>query len=452
MNSTLSPSSQSHPGHDSAGGIALAGDAASEHPAAPSHVPTRYSPNAGRMALLFAVAVLIALTAIFVVRRLSNGHQRMALIGELNAAAGRMVTIDVIHVRAAPAERTLTLPGEARPFVETTVFARTNGYVEKYFVDIGDRVKEGQVLATLEAPELDDQIIASKAKVDELKAEVHVAQTNSAFAKTSFDRWELSTQDGAVSVQERDQKKAELDSSLAKLEAANAEVALAEADLRRLTTLDKFKVVTAPFEGTITERQVDLGDLVTAGSTTNTTPLFTIAQSNQMRVLVDVPQVSANDVSIGMPATASVGGRRFAGRVDRTAEAINLSSRTLRVEVLIPNPTHALLPGTYLQVTLQFDRPQAPLQVPASALVWRPKGPQVAIITDDGVVKFADVTILRDSGDVVEVGGLHADQRVALNIGSQAVEGDHVNVRDVDLPPPAKPAAPTVAQVNAPLK
>lgn len=418
------------------------------HAGEPSHVPTQFPARTGRRATVAAIMVLAGLAVIFLCRRYSNGREAAALNSELSQSAARPVELEVVRVKPGQAAQALTLPGEARAFVDSTVFARTNGYVDKYFVDIGDAVKEGQVLATLNTPELDDQIAASKAKVDELKAEVLVAQTNSEFAKTSYERWQLSTQDGAVSVQERDQKKAELDSSVAKLEAAKAEVALAEADLRRLTTLDKFKVVTAPFDGTITERQVDLGDLVTAGSTSNTTPLFSIAQFNQMRVFVDVPQDAADDVTIGMAATATAGGRQFVGHVDRTAESINLSSRTLRVEVLVPNPKRALLPGTYLQVTLQVNRPQAPLEVPSSALVWRPKGPQVATVGDDGRVRFVDVKITRDSGDSVEVQGLKAGERIALNIGSQAIEGDHVLTREVDPTPQPKPAHPTVAQLD----
>jgi RND family efflux transporter MFP subunit len=408
-------------------------------------VPTHFAPGAARRALIFAAVVAIALSAVFVVRRVWGAREQAALATDLKDAAARPVLLDVVRVRAAPAERDLTLPGEARPFVESTVFARTNGYVGKYLVDIGDRVKEGQVLAAIDTPELDDQIAASKAKVDELKAEVHVAQTATEFARTSYDRWQASTEDGAVSVQERDQKKAELDSSLAKLEAAKAEVALSEAELRRLTTLDKFKVVTAPFDGTITERQVDLGDLVTAGSTSNTTPLFAIAQSDRMRVFVDVPQASADDVTVGTLATAVAGGHEFTGRVDRTAESINLSSRTLRVEALVANPDHKLLPGTYLQVTLRLNRPATPLQVPSSALVWRTSGPQVATVQDDGRVKFVPVKITRDSGESVEVQGITAGQRVVLNIGSQAFEGDHVQTRDLDAPDAIHPVAPAAA-------
>jgi RND family efflux transporter MFP subunit len=406
------------------------------------HVPVHYSGGTGRRATIFAVLVAIGLVAIFLVRHTSNARESAMLAADLRNSAGQAIHVDVIHVQAAPGAKRLTLPGEAHPFFDSTVFARTSGYLSKYFVDIGDRVKEGQVLAMIETPELEDQIAAAKAKVQELQAEVHMAETAAVFAKTSFDRWQLSTEDGSVSVQERDQKRSELDSSLAKVEAAKAAVALAEADLRRLMTMDKFKAVTAPYDGTITDRRIDIGDLVTAGSTNNTTSLFSIAQSDQLRVLVDVPQSAAADVVVGMPATISFAGQQFTGHVDRTAETINLMSRTLRVEVLVANPRHILLPGTYLQVTFDFARSQPSLQVPSSSLVWRSSGPQVAIIGDDDCVKFHDVKIVRDSGDIVEIEGVNANDRVALNLGSQAASGERVQPHEVDRPSQSAPAHP----------
>jgi RND family efflux transporter MFP subunit len=407
------------------------------------HVPVHYPGKTGARATLLAVSIVVAMIAVFLFRHISNARESDALAVNIHDAAGQPINVDVVHVQTVSGHTRLTLPGEARPFADSTVFARTSGYLSKYFVDIGDRVKEGQVLATIETPELEDQIAAAKAKIQELTAESHMAQTAATFAKTSYDRWQLSTEDGSVSVQERDQKRSELDTSTAKVEAAQASVALAEADLRRLLTMDKFKSVTAPYDGTITARQIDIGDLVTAGSTNNTTSLFSIAQSDQIRVLVDVPQSVAGDIVVGMPAASSFGGQDFAGHVDRTADTINFASRTLRVEVLVPNPKHVLLPGTYLQVTFEFNRTRPSLQVPSSSLVWRASGPQVAIVGNDDCINFHDVKIVRDSGDMVEVDGLNMNDRVALNLGSQAAAGEKVAPHDVDPPPPAHGPAST---------
>jgi RND family efflux transporter MFP subunit len=400
------------------------------------HVPINYSSRTGRRAVVAAAAIAAGFLLLFLLRHTSNAREQLALTRDLQDTAAQAIAVDVVHVQHIAGQTHLTLPGEARPFANSTVFARTSGYLKKYLVDIGDRVKEGQLLATIETPELDEQIAAANARIRELNAEVHMAQTAAAFAKISYQRWDKSSEDGSVSVQERDQKGSELEAAVAKVEASQASVNTAEAELRRLLTLDKFKQVTAPYDGTITDRRVDIGDLVTAGSTNNTTSLFTIAQSEQMRVFVDVPQSAAADIAVGGSAVVSFAGQQFPGRVDRTAETINLVSRTLRVEVLVDNPKHILLPGTYLQVIFAFSRARPALAVPSSALVWRASGPQVAIVGGDDRVTFQDVRITRDSGDIVEVDGLTGSERVILNLGSQAASGEKVVAHEVDQPAP----------------
>ena len=386
-----------------------------------SHVPTDYPSRTGRRTQIIAAALVLGLAGIFVVRHISNAREAAPLETEIQRAANQPAAVDVIHVKTGAADELLTLPGEARPFRDSTIFARISGYVSKWSLDanhkpcewttdIGDHVEEGQVLATIETPELDNQIAAAKAKIKQLNAQVAVADTSTVFARLSFKRWAASSGDGAVSVQERDQKESELNSCVAHLEAAKAEVTLAEADLARLLTMDGFKEVTAPFHGTITDRRVDVGDLVSAGSTSNTTSLFSIAQYAQMRVWVDVPQAVAARISHGMTAMVFYGDREFPGHVDRTAETINLASRTLKVEVLVQNPNHELLPGTYLQVKFQFKRTHPPLQIPSSALVWKSSGPQAAVLDEEGKVRFVAVKIARDMGDLVEVEGLAANQ------------------------------------------
>jgi RND family efflux transporter MFP subunit len=219
--------------------------------------------------------------------------------------------------------------------------------------------------------------------------------------------------------------------------AAQAKVSAAKADVDRLQAFQDYKQVTAPFDGVITVRRIDIGDLVTAGSTTNTTLLYSIAQIDVIRVFVEVPQAASSQIVIGMPAQTtsnSFPGRAFAGRVVRTARAIDPQSRTLRVEVDIPNPELILLPGMYVQV--RFDLKQdALLEVPASAMLFRTVGPQVAVVGEDGRVSFRNVTIAADNGDVVEIGsGLDADDRVALNLSSQVADGDRVSAVDTEKP------------------
>jgi RND family efflux transporter MFP subunit len=300
-------------------------------------------------------------------------------------------------------------------------------------VDIGDRVKKGQELCDIETPELDADLNASQAKLNVSQANVKIAQADAEFAKTTYDRWWQSPK-GVVSDQERQEKKAQYDSSAAKLDAAKAQVALDQASVDRLMALQTFKHVTAPFDGVVTQRKIDIGDLVTAGSTASNTSLYTVAQADKIRTFIDVPQNAAAKIVVGRSDTVVSDADRihpFAGTVSRTANSINLASRTLRVEVDIPNPDLALMPGMYVEVS--FDLKQSgSMQVPASALVFRESGPEVAVVGDDNKVTFHLVTIGQDNGDFVQIAsGLEPGDRVALNISSQIASGDAVTPEEV---------------------
>ena len=462
MHDNAQSSASPHPGpavsdHTVRGSATPASKSADGH----SHVPVHYSGSTNWGVIIFAIVVAVVLCVLFVKGQHARQRAAAELAGESTQSADQPATVDTVRVLPAPGQTTLTLPGEARSFYETTIFARTSGYLSKWLVDIGDPVKEGQTLALIETPELDDQMAASKAKLDALKAEVHVAEATANFAKVSFDRWEAATPDGAVSHQERDQKKSELDTSLARLEAAKSQVSLGQADVQRLTTLIGFKKVIAPFAGTITQRHVDVGALVTAGSTTNTSPLFSISQSSQIRVFVDVPQSVVPYIKVGMEVVATAReypGRTFAGKVDRTAESIDAMSKSLRVQVLVPNADHTLLPGMYVQVSLQKTRANPPLRVPAGAICFRTGGPQVAVVTANHHVELHDVTIVRDLGDFVEVdAGLNANDTVALNIGNDINSGDRVDPHPLEQtvenggpvkPPGVMAATPTEARLH----
>jgi RND family efflux transporter MFP subunit len=409
-----------------------------------SHVPVNYSRGTGRSVIIFAAIVVVGLLIAFLVVHHSRGTTSADLQAQATLDAEQAVPIDVVRVEHASADALLTLPGDARAFYETTIFGRTNGYVSKWFVDIGDRVKENQVLATIETPELDDQLHETKANFAQLQAQANVAATNAKFAKVSFDRWEAAAPEGAVSQQERDEKKAELDSAVAKLEAAKSAVNLGQAQVQRLQTLEKFKQVVAPFDGVITQRFLDIGSLVTAGSTTNTTPLYTISQSNQIRIFVDVPQPAVQDIHVGMRARATVRelpGQIFGGIVDRTASAIDPRSRTLKVEVLAPNPNLTLLPGMYVQVSFETSRTDTPLRIPAAALIFGPDGPEVAVVGEDQKLTFRPVTIGKDTGDAVEISsGLSENELVGLNVGSQVISGEQVAAHLVEIAPRQTPS------------
>ncbi|HWE96116.1 MAG TPA: efflux RND transporter periplasmic adaptor subunit [Tepidisphaeraceae bacterium] len=426
------------------------GDASSVDTAQTSsraHVPVNFSRRTQLRVTVFALAAAVALVAVFILGQHSRNKTGSALQDSVRRSAEQPVAVDVVRVERAGTQTALSLPGEATSFYETVLYARTSGYLNKWLVDIGDSVKAGQVLATIDTPELDEQLNEARAKLVALQAEAHVAETSAQFAKVSAGRLEAAAGDdeGAVSKQERDQMKSQFDASTAKLEAAKAQVSLGNVEIKRLQTLESFKNVVAPFDGTITARSTDVGALVTAGSTTNTTPLFTISQTNQIRVFADVPQKAVPDVHVGMSANVTVRelpGRIFTGKVTRTTGAISSASRKLKVEVLVPNPDLALLPGMYLQVSFETTRSNPPLRVPASALAFGPHGPQVAVVGADGRVSFRDITIGRDLGDAIEVGsGLSGGESVALNIGNQVVEGERVDPHEQEAAP--KPDAPT---------
>jgi RND family efflux transporter MFP subunit len=409
-------------------------ETASDESVPQHHVPVSTGPAkaTGRRIRFAAVTLAVALAGGFVLVQQIKARQESALATATAAHSEEAPPVEVMQVDLAPPTQTLTLPGETQGWYSSTIYARVSGYVAKWIVDIGDRVKKDQVLATIDTPELDAQLEAAQAQLKASDAEVKVKEADADFAKTTYDRWQGSPK-GVVSDQEREDKKARYAVSVAELNAARARVILDQANVNRLTFLTRFKQVTAPYDGVITARRVDIGDLVTAGSTASTTSLYGIAQSEKIRVFANVPQAVAADVGDGTPVQVTANeypNRIFEGKVTRTSKSIDPRARTLRVEVDLPNDDLALLPGMYVQVAFHLN-PTSFVQVPASAMLFRAGGPQVAVIGGNGTVKFHDVTIARDNGNFVEIGsGLAPGDKVALNISNQIADGERVTVRD----------------------
>jgi RND family efflux transporter MFP subunit len=405
-----------------------------DHQNSPDHAPvsTADAKATGRRIRFAAVTLAIVLAGAFVLVHQIKGRQESMLAAATAASAEAPPPVEVMKVDLAPPTEVLTLPGEIRGWYSSTIYARVSGYVAKWIVDIGDRVKKDQVLATIDTPELDAQLDAAHAQLVASEAEVKVKEAEVDFAKTTYDRWQGSPK-GIVSDQEREEKKARYAVSVAQLNAARARVTLDQANVSRLTFLTRFKQVVAPYEGVITERRVDIGDLVTAGSTNNTTPLYEIAQSEKVRVFADVPQIATSEVGEGTPVQVTAKeypNRKFEGKITATSKSIDLKARTLRVEVDLSNDDLALLPGMYVQAAFRLKTTSF-VQVPASALIFRAAGPQVAVIDGNATVKFQDVTIARDNGNFVEISsGLSAGDQVALNISNQIANGDRVTVRE----------------------
>jgi RND family efflux transporter MFP subunit len=388
----------------------------------------------GKIMRIVAVIVIgLGVGFLFVHRQKNDAEARL-----VEATGKEMMeapAVNVFTITPSPGTQSLKLPGETAAWNETAIYARVNGYVAKWFADIGDNVTAGQTLALIETPELDAELLAAKAKLNSAIAQVAVKQARADFAVTTDQRWRESPK-GVVSDQERESKKAGSAEALAELNAAHAQVMLQQADVDRLTALTQFKEVKAPFDGTIVQRQIDLGNLVTAGSTANTTSLYRLSENSPMRIFVYAPQSVAHRLmKAGTGAvitSADIPAMRLEGQVARTARAINPQSRTIRIEIDVPNSDRSLVPGMYVQAEFELTG-GAQIQIPAAAMLYRSGGPQVAVVEPSGAVAFRDVTIASDDGNMVSIGtGLAVGEKVALNLSSQIAAGVKVKANSDD--------------------
>ena len=390
---------------------------------------TRVTRGTGaRILRLIAVIAMVLGVGFVLVSRGKNAAQAR-LADATSKDEAEAPAVDVFTVGRSLGKQPLKLPGETAAWNETAIYARVNGYVTKWFVDIGDNVRAGQTLAIIDTPELDAELLAAKAKLNASIAQVAVKQARADFAATTDERWRESPK-GVVSDQERESKKAGSAEAIAELNAARAQVMLEQADIDRLSALTQFKEVKAPFDGTIVQRHIDIGNLVTAGSAASTTSLYQLSQNNPMRIFVHAPQsVAAQLMRPGATAvitSSSQPNLHIEGKVARTAKAIDPGSRTIRVEIDIPNPDRSLVPGMYVQADFELTG-GASIQIPAAALLYRSGGPQVAVVDETGAVAFRDVMIASDDGNVVAVDSdLAVGDKIALNLSSQIAAGEKV--------------------------
>ncbi|MDR5645447.1 efflux RND transporter periplasmic adaptor subunit, partial [Burkholderia cenocepacia] len=393
--------------------------AAAVPPAARGAASDTPPPRRGRKLAvpLAAVALAAALLALGIVPRIDARAAQRAQV-----AAQQALPVSVVMPGAAPADQTLTLPGSVMPYADASIYARTSGYIAHWSADLGARVKAGQTLAQISAPDLDAQL--RQARADEASA-----QANYDYAKSTAQRWQDMLKTQSVSQQDTDTKVADMNAKRAMLASAQANVA-------HLAELVSYESVTAPFDGVITARNVDVGTLVTAGGTPGSPglsgELFHLEQTNTLRVFVDVPQDSATGVSAGTSVyltTPQYPGRHFAAQVARSAGAIDPVTRTLRVEIDVDNRDGALMPGAYAQAHLVVPSAAPALELPVSALLFRPNGVQVATVGANGRTALKTVQIGRDFGTRVEiVAGLAAADRVIDNPGDAITVGEAVKV------------------------
>jgi len=395
-------------------------------------VSARFDPQTGERLKRWAMIAAIVLGVAFVLVSIDRFIKARGVARATQQAPSAAPLVDVITAKAVGAKQQLVLPGYTAAWHASTIFARVDGFVGKWFVDIGDRVRAGQVLALIETPDLDAELAAARAQLKAGQATVLVRKAETEFARTTYVRWRDSPK-GVVSDQEREEKKAAFDSAVARQRSAEADAALAQAQVDKYQALAQFKKVTAPYDGAITVRDIDIGNLVTAGSTAATTPLYVMTQNDPIRIFVDAPQSAADDLldsraPVQVQTSAGVV-REFSGQVTRTSQALNPQARTLRVEVDVPNSKGEFVPGMYVKVGFELP-PRGLVQVPAAALMFRASGPQVAVVDPKGSISFRSVTIGRDDGSVVELAaGVAAGDRVALNVSSQIGDGELVRTR-----------------------
>ncbi|NLP61179.1 efflux RND transporter periplasmic adaptor subunit [Paraburkholderia sacchari] len=374
------------------------------------HGPRR----ARRWPLLLAALVVIALAAQGIWSRL-NAHAAL----EREAQRASTLSVQVVTPQRSAHALDLVLPGNVQAFLDTPIYARTNGYLRKWYADIGAHVKAGQLLAEIDAPEVDDQLRAAR-------ADLANAEANYALAKSTADRWAQMLQTRSVAKQDADEKQADMLAKKATLDAARYNVS-------RLSQLQSYEKVNAPFDGIVTARNTDVGALIDAGSSGGAQKeLFHVAQADRLRVYANVPQAWAQQIRPGEHAYLTLNetqGKRYPGVVARTAGAVDPQQRTLLVEVDVDNPNGDLLPGAYAQVHFALDGSATPLTLPGNAFLFRPDGVKVATVGENGRVKLVDVTLGTDFGTrVAVVAGLNGNERVIVNPQDSIVDGTPVRI------------------------
>lgn len=394
------------------------------------------------------VTVGAAAAACFVVLYLAGVIPRVALRQRLRSDAEaerrRVPMVMTAMPRRAPQALDVPLPGSIQAILEAGIYARTNGYLKARYVDIGDHVTQGQLLADIDTPEIDQQLNQALANLAETKANVVKLEADWALARTTLQRY-VAAGASSVSKQQIDEKTASVTTAEKAVDAARATVTANEANVHRLVDLQGFQKVYAPFAGIITARNVDPGALISAGSSAGVTELFRLAQVDTLRIFIYVPQSYAPDIKTGQSADVLVREfprRVFAGIVTRTAGAIDASSRTMLTEVQVPNPEGVLLSGSYATVRFRIQRAEPPIVIPASALLVDAEGVRVAVVQGDGTLHYRPVQLGRDYGEEVEVlSGLDTTDVIVTGIAGNIMEGAAVAVAPTPAPTAATPVA-----------
>jgi RND family efflux transporter MFP subunit len=386
-----------------------------------SDIASRYTdvspkpgPRRGRMTIVWVAILIVVFAVLFGVGLLPRLQTSRAVA---ETAKDTLPVVTVVPAKRGTPTTELSLPGTLQPFQETPVYARTNGYVKRWLVDIGAKVKAGQLLAEIETPEIDQELKQAVAARGQAKANLDLA-------KISADRWQVLLKDRAVAQQEVDEKVGAYDARKADLQAA-------EANVERLQDLQRFQQVVAPFDGVITARNVEVGWLINAGSSGPNNFLYKVAKTQVLRLYVNVPQSHTRLIRPDMPADiviAEAPGKAFPGKVLRFSGALDPQSKTLLTEVQVPNEHGELLAGMYAQVRFKLTQAEPAILLPSSTLIVRATGPQVAAIQNN-TVRVRKIILGRDFGQQIEVlSGVAENEMIVTNPTDAMREGAQVKI------------------------
>lgn len=416
----------------------------------PPATGTRPRPRTGRRGLL----VFFALLGVIVIAAVAGGllprlARSRALASAAQDSASARPLVEVVTARQAPNRGTLDLPGDIQALVDSPIFSRVDGYLRSRLVDYGDRVKKGQLLAEIDTPELDQQIGQARATLSQSRSALKEADANLDLykadlnmARLTVERWRRLAKAGVVARQEADQKEADFAVNEAQVARAQASINTTqetvhanEANLHRLEEMKSFARITAPFDGVITNRGVDIGTLVNSGNSGSARELFHIAEIQVLRIFVNVPQTYVGSVHPGQTAELRVQerpGQLFSAKVTRTANALDAGSRAMLTVLEVPNPRGELMPGMYAQLRFATGRAESAVLVPGDTLILGRQGPRVAVVGPDHRVHLRSIKIGQDMGSELEiVAGLAPGEIVIANPSDAVREGIQVDVRNI---------------------
>ena len=399
------------------------------------------APRPSRSRLIAIIAVLVAVG--IAVAGILLRRQQESEVAKWTTELAVPIVATVTPKQGVTGQQ-VSLPGDIEAWFEAPIYARVSGYLKTWYFDFGAHVEKGQLLAEIDAPDLDAQLAAARARLASAEAQVKVREAERNFAETTYDRWRDSPK-GVVSLQETEAKKAEYGSSDARYRAAQAEANVNQSQVDQLTALEAFKRILAPFDGIVTQRNTDVGALINAGSSASNGPqLFRVADVHEMRVFVQVPQEQSASMRAGLSAEMTLPqypDKTFKAVVSTTSEAINKTARTLLVELHADNTDNLLQPGTFAQVRFNLADNLTMLRIPTSALIFRENGPQLAVLGPGDKVELRSIKLGRNLGTEFEVlAGLGPSDTIINSPPDSLSQGEQVRVAKDAPPPPAHEA------------